>query len=300
MRDIDIKTLRLLVAVCDLQNIKHAAAQENIEPSAISKRIAQLEATLGTPVLVRSRRGVHPTPAGLALLEHARTVLFTMERIESDITAFSGGARGHVRLVASASAIAEALLDDVATFMGEASNRNVKVDIEEALSRDIVSAVRDGRAAVGVCWDTADFETLRQRPYRQDQLALAVHNGHPLATRETLRFEETLQYEHVALQSNSAVHRMLQRAAAQAGASLDYRVIVSNFDAAFRAVAARLGVSVIPMQVGSAYATLANVRMIPLTDSWAIRRFAVCFRDEATLQPAALRMVEHLAAKAAS
>jgi DNA-binding transcriptional LysR family regulator len=298
MRDIDIKTLRLLVAVCDLQNIKQAAAQENIEPSAISKRIAQLEATLGTAILVRNRRGVQPTPAGLALLEHARTVLFTMDRIESDIAAFSGGARGHVRVVASASAIAESLLDDVASFMRMESNRNVKVDIEEGLSRDIVYAVRDGRAAVGVCWDTADFEVLSHRPYRQDQLALAVHAGHPLASRSSLMFRDTLQYQHVGLQANSAVHRMLQRAAAQAGINLDYRVIVSNFDAAFRAVAANLGVSVIPVQVGSAYTSLGDVKLIPLTDKWATRRFAVCFKDEKGLQPAALHMVEHLASRA--
>jgi DNA-binding transcriptional LysR family regulator len=297
-RQVDLKTLRLLVAVCDLQNIKRAAAQEHIEPSAISKRIAQLEASLGTPLLVRSRRGVQPTPAGLALLEHARTVMFTMDRIESDIAAFSGGMRGHVRLVASASAIAEALLDDVASFMREEGNRNVKVDLEEALSRDIVAAVRDGRAALGVLWDTADFDTLQRRPYRSDQLALAVHADHPLAGRGSVAFRDTLAYEHVGLQSNSAVHRMLQRAAAQEGAGIDYRVIVSNFDAAFRAVAATLGVSVIPAQVGSAYAALANVRLVPLVDDWASRRFAVCFRDEATLQPAALRMVQHLAARA--
>jgi DNA-binding transcriptional LysR family regulator len=300
MRDIDIKTLRLLVAVCDLQNIKHAAAQENIEPSAISKRIAQLEASLGTPILVRNRRGVQPTPAGLALLEHARTVLFTMDRIESDIAAFTGGVRGHVRVVASASAIAEALLDDVASFMRMDSNRNIKVDIEEGLSRDIVDAVHDGRAAVGVCWDIADFEAIKHRPYRQDQLALAVHTGHPLARRDTLTFRESLQYQHVGLQANSAVYRMLQRAAAHDGANLDYRVIVSNFDAAFRAVAANLGVSVIPVQVGSAYASLGEVKLIPLTDRWATRRFAVCFKDEKSLQPAALRMVEHLASRASS
>lgn len=298
MRDIDIKTLRLLVAVCDLQNIKRAAVQEHIEPSAISKRIAQLEATLGTPLLVRSRRGVQPTPAGVALLEHARTVLFTMERMESDIAAFSGGVRGHVRLVASASAIAEALLDDVAAFMREESNRNVKVDIEEALSRDILLAVRDGRAALGVLWDTADFEGLQRRPYRRDQLALAVQAGHPLAGRDSIALCETLDLEHVGLQANSAVHRMLQRAAAQAGGNLDYRVIVSNFDAAFRAVAAGLGVSVIPMQVGSVYAAFANVKLVPLTDDWASRRFAVCLRDQALLQPAALRMLEYLAAMA--
>ena len=39
MRDIDLKTLRLLVAVCDHRNMARAAEQAHIEPSAISKRM---------------------------------------------------------------------------------------------------------------------------------------------------------------------------------------------------------------------------------------------------------------------
>jgi len=298
MKNIDLKTLQLLVAVCDHQNIKHAAAEQHIEPSAISKRIAQLEDMLGTPLLNRTRRGVHPTPAGLALLEHARTVLFTMERIESDMASFSGGLRGHVRLVASASAIAEVLLDDVAAFMREPDNRNVNVNIEELPSRDIIGVVKDGRAAVGVCWDAVDFDTLEHLPYRQDQLALAVNQDHALAARESLKFAETLDFEHVGMQPNSAVTTMLQRAAARTGKSMTYRAIVSNFDAAFRVVAANLGVSVIPLQVGSAYPSRLGVKIIPLTDAWATRRFAICFRNRESLQPAALRMVEYLTARA--
>lgn len=298
MRDIDTKSLRLFTAVCEYGNIKHAAADAHIEPSAVSKRIAQLETDLGTPLLVRTRRGVQPTPAGLALLEHARTVLFTMDRIESDVAAFNSGMRGHVRLVASASAIAEALLDDVASFMREPENRSVKVDIEESLSKDLVQVVRDGRAALGVCWNSLDFQTLQHRPYRRDQLALAVHGGHPLARRRRLAFEETLDYEHVGLQSSTAVHTMLRRAAAQSGRDLVYRVIVSSFDAAFRVVAANLGVSVVPMQVGETYAALLKLKVIPLTDPWARRQFAICFRDAATLQPAAARMLDHLIDKA--
>src|SRR5260370_9266548 len=64
MRDTDLKTLRLFVAVCDHRNIAQAAAEAHIEPSAISKRIAQLEGELGVPLLSRSRRGVQPTAAG--------------------------------------------------------------------------------------------------------------------------------------------------------------------------------------------------------------------------------------------
>lgn len=93
MKDLDLKTLRLLVAVCDHGSLKEAALQEHIEPSAISKRMAQLEDALGMSVLVRGRKGVELTIAGRTLLEHARTMLYTAERIEADMAAFRVGFR---------------------------------------------------------------------------------------------------------------------------------------------------------------------------------------------------------------
>ena len=102
MRELNLKTLRLLVAVCDHQNMARAAEQEHIEASAISKRIAQLEADLGCELLVRDRRGVHPTAAGLSLLEHARTMLFSQDRIIDELAGFKTNVTGHVRLTAVA------------------------------------------------------------------------------------------------------------------------------------------------------------------------------------------------------
>jgi len=70
MRDLDLKTLRLLVAVCDAGNMKDAAAEQHIEPSAVSKRIAQLEDAVGTQILVRGRHGAVPTAAGRSPTAH--------------------------------------------------------------------------------------------------------------------------------------------------------------------------------------------------------------------------------------
>jgi DNA-binding transcriptional LysR family regulator len=298
MLDLDLKSLRLLVAVCDHSNIKLAADQEHIEPSAISKRIAQLESVLGTRLLVRNRRGVEPTAAGLALLEHARNMLFTAERIRTDVAAFNRGIKGQVKLVASASAIAESLLDDIAEFMGDTSNQNIQIDIEERFSRDLVRLVADGGASIGVCWDNVDFQGLERRPYRQDDLALVVHQDHPLATRRSVSFEQTLKYEHVGLPPATAVHTMLGRAAARAGQAIRYRAIVSNFDAELRVVAAGLGISITPRQIAKRYEKLHGIRVIGLSDAFADRRFAVCFRGLEHLQPAALRLVEFLEARA--
>lgn len=298
MKDLDLASLRMFAAVCEHRNIARAAEQEHVVPSAISKRVAQLESGLGVTLLQRNRRGVEPTPAGLALIERARTILFEAARIGNDMAAFSGGVRGHVSLLATPSAIAESLLDDVASFMREPTHRDIKIDIEERFTRDVVRTLQEGSSAIGICWDNADLEGLHHRPYRQDDLSLAVHPEHPLAGRSRVRFEQTLDYDHVGLQPSSAVQITLQRAAARAGRSINYRVIVSNFDAAFRVVAAGLAISVIPVQVSSPYVAQAGLRIIPLTDPWARRRFAICYRDEQSLQGARGALVDHLAAQA--
>lgn len=297
MRDLDLTTLRLLVAVCEQQNMARVAEQSHIAPSAISKRISQLESNLGVSLLTRTRRGVQPTAAGLALVEHARTMLFAAERIENDVTAFAGDIKGTVRILATPSAIAESLLEDISAFMREPSNREIKVDIEECVTSELLRNMREGSSAIGVCWNHTDLGGLQQRPYRKDKLALAVHQEHPLAIYDKLRFEDTLDYEHVGMRPDSAVVVMLQRAAAQVGRSVRFRVLVSNFDAAFRVVAANLAVGVIPAEISTLYASALKVKMIPLTDSWAQREFSICYRDFEALPVAGQRLVENLVRK---
>ncbi len=300
MRDLDFTTLRLFVAVCETGNIARAAAQANMVSSAVSKRLTALEAQLGTPLLVRRRRGIVPTSAGEALLEHARAMLLGAQRIERDMAAFAGGVRGQVRVLASASVMAESLADDVAAFLQHPAHAGIRVDLEERVSTEVVQGIREGLASVGICWDAVDVQGLQSRPYRQDQLAIVVHERHPLAARTRMAFVESLDWEHVGLPVNSAVEVMLMRAAAEQGRRLNFRVIVSNFDAAMRVVRAQLAISVMPVEAAEPYATSYGLRVIPLTDPWAQRRFALFYRDARLLTPAAQLLVEHLAAQAAS
>ena len=145
-------------------------------------------------------------------------MLFTMDRIASDVAAFGSGVKGHVRLVATVSAIAESLLDDIASFMREPANRNIKVDIEERFSRDLVRQLREGSASVGVCWDNADL----RGPASTGPIAATSSRSRCIRSirsrgRKSLRFEQTLDHEHVGLPPSTAVHTMLQRAAARVG-----------------------------------------------------------------------------------
>jgi DNA-binding transcriptional LysR family regulator len=298
LRDLDLTTLRLFVSVCETGNIARAGEKASIVGSAISKRLAQLEHQVGTPLLVRKRHGVLPTAAGQTLLEHARGMLDVAARIERDMEAYVAGGRGQVRILASVSAMTESLADDVAVFLRQPAHRNIKVDMEERVSPEIVRGVREGHASLGVCWDAAALGVLQSRPYRTDTLCVAVPEGHALARRKSLRFEETLDHEHVSLPVNSAVQVMLQRQAAQLGRSVNHRVVVNNFEAALRVVRAGLAISVVPRQVAEAGATVAGVRLLPLVEPWAERRFIICFRDAPSLTPAAQVLLDHLASLA--
>lgn len=299
MRDLDLTTLRLFVAVCESGNIARAGEKASIVGSAISKRLAQLEHQVGTPLLVRRRHGVTPTAAGQTLLEHARGMLDGAARIERDMENYVAGARGQVRILASVSAMTESLADDVAAFLQMPPHRSIHVDMEERVSPEIVRGVREGHASLGVCWDAVELGALQSRPYRRDHLCVVTPPGHPLARRRNLRFEHTLDFEHVSLPVNSAVQVMLQRNAARLGRALNHRVIVSNFEAALRVVRAGLAISLVPREVADAPAAAYGLQVLPLAEPWAERRFIICFRDAHAPTPAAQLLLAHLASVAA-
>jgi DNA-binding transcriptional LysR family regulator len=208
--------------------------------------------------------------------------------------AFASGLRGQVRILASASAMAESLADDVAAFLKVPEHRNIQVDMEERISPEVVRGIRDGTASLGVCWDAAEIGNLQHRRYRSDHLCMVVPAGHPLAGHKSLRFEQTLDYDHVSLPISSAVQVMLQRAAARIGRSVNYRVIVSNFEAALRVVRAGLAISLVPREVAELHAKAWNLTLVPVAEPWAQRRFIICFRDAQALSPAAQLLVDHL------
>ena len=291
-RYFDPVTLRMFVAVCEERNIARAGEREAIVPSAISKRIGAIEDELGVPLLRRGRRGIEPTPAGETLLRQARDVLSTMERMHAELSEFASGVHGSVRVLASLSVLSEQLPDDIASFL--AQNKTVRVSLEERISSEIVRGVREGAADFGVCWNAGNLLDLQTVRYAEDHLCAVMLPSHPLARRRELAFVETLPYEQIEIEPGSVVQLTLRRAAAIAGQSLQYRIQVSTFDAACRNVAAGLGIAIVPREAADPYVKALGLKMLSLTDAWAVRHFVICMRTRESLSAAARMLVDFL------
>lgn len=295
-RHFDPTTLRLFVAVCEERNIARAAEREAIVASAISKRIAAIEEQVGVVLLTRGRRGIEPTPAGEALLRQARDVLRTMERMHAELSEFASGVHGSVRVFASLSVLSESLPDDIGAFLAE--NGKVRVSLEERVSSEITRGVREGSVDFGVCWKAGDLDGLETLRYRADHLSVVMPASHPLGRRRRLSFVDTLAYEQVEIQPGSIVQQTLRRAAAVAGIPLRHRMQVSTFDAACRTVAAGLGIAIVPKEAVEPYAGSHALRVVPLTDPWALRRFVIVMRSSESLTGASRVLVDFLTRRA--
>ncbi len=218
----DLTDLRLFCEVVDAGSITAGAEKSALALAAASTRIRGMEESLGSALLLRSRHGVTPTPAGLTLLKHARTMLAQGARLREDLGAYAGGASGEVRLLANTNALTEFLPEALSRFLAE--HPHVSVDLEERLSDEIVGLVAEGAADIGIVAGTVDVGALATYPFRSDRFVVVTAQGHPLADRPGVGFAQVLDYDFVGLDRASSLQRFLAGKAAREGRPLRLRV----------------------------------------------------------------------------
>jgi DNA-binding transcriptional LysR family regulator len=292
LKKLDLTSLRLFVAVCQERNIARAAEREFIASSAVSRRIAEIEAMIGLPVIQRQSRGITVTPVGETVMRYALAIIGNIEQMSAELSRFSSGAKGRVLVVANLSSIVQFLPEDVAAF-GRAFPE-VSIELEEENSADVLRIVDEHGADFGICNPVAGSEAFEQVPYRQDRLAVLVPGGHRLAGAPRVAFGELLEDRFVGLRSESALTRLLEQEAGSAGRQLDVRMRVSSLDALCRMVHAGLGIAIVPEQVGLLYVNALDVRLLSLTDAWAVRRLIMIFKAREQLSASAAALVGFL------
>lgn len=300
-RRLDLTTLQLFVAVCERGSIGKAAELEFMAPSAVSKRLSDLESTVATPLLLRHARGVTPTPAGQSLLHHARSVLFSLDQMQSELSEYADGVRGHVRVHANISATVQFLPEDLGSFIR--AHDAIKIDLEERLSTEVLRAVQEGAADLGICHAGNDERAhdLQALPYRQDRLVLVVPARHPLAAAsDAIAFADSLDWDHVGLHANSSIYRAMHIAATASGRNIRLRIRVTGLDAMCRMIHNGLGIGLMPHRAFELMRGVGELQVVELTDAWAIRHIDLVARDFSSLPVSARLLVDHLSTQANS
>ena len=289
---LDPYSLRLFVTAADEGSIARAAAKEHIAPSALSRRIADLEHAFGLALFVRSAHGIALTEAGQAAYERARHFEATLESLLRDVQSLSGVVSGRVRLFANASAVIGFLPERLKAF--SAAFPMVSIELQERLSGDVLRACLDDIADVGVGAIDDVPSGLESWYFANDPLMVVLPRDHALGAAVAVPFREVAAYPLVCIQSGGALDRTLRDRAAAAQLKLNVAVTVNSFDGVCRMVQAGLGIAIITTSAATAYAGSSQFARRPLDEPWVDRELRLVALRKSSRSAAVDALIEAL------
>lgn len=264
---------RTFVEVCDSGSLTAAAQKLGYTQSAVSRQVAALEQELGETLLERLPRGVRPTPAGSALLPHARLVVGEASRGRDA----ARRARDGDPVVLTLGAVPSATADLVPRALRFLSG-GLTCTLRSGGSPELHELVLAGDLDVAVVTDFPPGLPHESRVVRtrllEDEMCLLVASDHALAGgRRRVRLSALA--DATWAEDNPGSERMLVQAAGRSGFEPRIQLEAGDLLGKVALVAAGLAVALVPgLLVPALPAGVAVRRLVepPTRGVYVVRR----------------------------
>ncbi len=258
----ELRQLAYFLAVAEERNFTRAAQRIPIAQPAISQQIGRLESELSEKLFVRDRRGIRLTPAGEALLPHARAMLASAERAREAVAALSGLVAGRL-----AFGFVQPLPDRRLLGLLGAFHRQypaIELRLIEDETDALVAALTAGEldaALIGLGrYDRppADAESLLAA---REPVVVAVHPQHPLARRGSIALHALRDEPMVAFTSASKQRTNLEAACRAAGFAPRIAAETSDLGVTIELIQQQIGVAVLPKSLLEGAVTVTQLSL---------------------------------------
>jgi DNA-binding transcriptional LysR family regulator len=187
-----LKLLTHVVEVARCGSIRRAAEQLNLTPSAMNRRIQDLEAEVGTPLFERRPRGVKLTTAGEMFVRYARSQIADAERMKSQVEDLRGLRRGPVQIACSQALAHDFLAARIATFREK--HPKVVFDLKVMDHERALAALAAYDVDLALVYRPAMWPSLRVIAHIPQRLAVICRAEHPLAAKKIVRLSDCADY----------------------------------------------------------------------------------------------------------
>jgi DNA-binding transcriptional LysR family regulator len=262
---VNLHLLRIFVAVAEHRSFSRAAEALFISQPAASKAVRELERQLDLPLLEREAgrgKDVRPTESGQALLEHARGI-FALERAAAeDIRARVGLRRGRLTVGASTTVAGYWLPPYVAEFM--ASLPAIELEVQTANTRTITRSLIECQMDLALVEGAVDDPRILVTHWRDEPLCIIAHPTSALARKPGPTLADLNGQIWLTRESGSGTRAATERLTAACRISPERQITFGSNEGIARAVAAGLGVAMLPARVVqelSAAGAVSEVRL---------------------------------------
>lgn len=238
----------MLRAVAATGSFSAAGRELGCTQPAVSQQMKALEASVGTPLLVRTGREIRLTQAGEALVRHASGILAGLTAAEEEVAAIAGLRAGRVRLLSFPSGSSTLVPTALAAL--RAAHPGTRVSLEEAEPPESVEKLRAGDCDVALAFryegaaGAKEWEDLFVRPLLTDRLVALVPEGHRLARAQSVAIGELAGQPWIAGCPRCRGHLVDVCESAGFAPRIDFAT--DDYPAVVGLVGAGLGVAVLP------------------------------------------------------
>jgi DNA-binding transcriptional LysR family regulator len=257
-----VQALSYFAEVARTGSLRQASEGFDIAPSALSRRIAQLETTLGVALFERSSRGMTLTEAGVLLLEHvgdSERRIASLRRRLDDLSALR---RGTVRL-----AVVEGTTHDfLPRVLQQVSRRHPGIDFRVSVcaTGDIAERLLSGAAEIALSFNSPSRDDLMVRARMPQALQLICAADHPLRRHGPVAMRQ-LDGIATALPDRSfGIRRLIDQAAAASRITLRVALEADSLQLIRNAVANSRWVSFMPAMSFTREQSAGLLTAIPL------------------------------------
>ncbi len=189
-RDVKLRHLRLMVAIDDARQLSKVARMMHITQPAVSKTLAEIEASVGSRLFERTPRGLLPTPGGVALIRSARDVLAELDRAGAEMEQLSRG-RSRALVIGAMPSAALSILAPALARLRRVEPELV-LRVIEGVTEDLLAQLVAGRldAVLGARFRSVLPEGVAAHALYADPLVFIAGPAHPAARRARTGWDE--------------------------------------------------------------------------------------------------------------
>ncbi|MGI8484759.1 MAG: LysR family transcriptional regulator [Thermomicrobiales bacterium] len=289
---INLNRLRLFLAVVEHGGVRKAAEAISISQPAVSQSIQALEAELGLDLLERLGRKVRPTEAGMLLAEHGRRIFAEVQEARRALDDLKGIARGHLFLGASTTIGIYVLPDALGLF--HQRYPEIALSLNVANTQDILEQLLEARLDIAFVEGPVAQPGLTSVPFLEDELVLIVAPGHALMQHAPVSREDLAATPFLMRESGSGTREVVEQALAGWEIVPNVMMELGHTEAIKNAVAAGLGVSILPRMTVARDVVDGRLAILPIAVGRILRNLLAVQRSPGFLAPATRAFLEQL------
>ncbi len=274
---LDLFDLQLFLNIVETGSLTRGAEYSSISLQAASERIKKLEQHYQVNLFIRHSGGVKLTFAGQVFAEHAQAILQQGQQLSRAMAVFSEGQHSNISLWCNSSAQSEYLPLLLPKYL--VNNPNIQIDLKEAESNDIIAALTNGTAKLGLISSFFAASQLQTQEFSDDPLVLICPEQHDLSSGKALKLGDCLNYPFVGLMQYHSLQQSIETQARLLHCEIQYRLRLPNFAAIAQVVANGVGIAIMPQRAAQRLAKLYAFKQIQLTGDWANRKLLLAAKN---------------------